>query len=470
MAGSNLNWHQIRADFNDANSAMRNAQSGFSQAGTVFGQLRKSILDEEQRAVDNAYREQAFNENVRQFGLKYALDKDRFDESVRQFGLSHGETVRHNKASEANQAAMRDLQLAEFNDKITQRKQEQEARQRYYDWTASENEKYQKELSAYNQRLNAFKEKEAINSTSFNQLTGHISDMQAQKQDTEQKIAQLEAQKLAIQNSGQTSANRNRLMALEAAAMGAPDPYTPTVNVADKQVADIDAQIKELKDYHNALSSSEYAASQGLQGMTQKLADWVTANPEPVNALPIDPVSRAMMFERMTGLPVSKEFLGALAVASVENATKQAINAEKINAENARAANKDQTTINAALIRAGADSKGKDSTRFGSIRQDYRPLAVTVSDLLQNRMKQQGKTVDKKVIDAVVKNTLFSQTAWSRVAPTSNYTESPEGFFGSVGSVNDVIELLTTGGGTRNAQTQVAAMLSAIESMAKSSK
>ena len=79
---SNLNWNQIRADFHDANQSMSNSIGALSQAGTVFGQLRKSILDEEQRAVDNAYREKKFNEDVRQFGLKYALDQDKLREEI----------------------------------------------------------------------------------------------------------------------------------------------------------------------------------------------------------------------------------------------------------------------------------------------------------------------------------------------------------------------------------------------------
>ena len=86
---ADLRWDSVNANFNDANSAMGNSITGISQAGTVFGDLRKSILDEEQRAVDNAYREKAFDEYVRQFGLKRALDEDTLFE-----------TSRHNRESE----------------------------------------------------------------------------------------------------------------------------------------------------------------------------------------------------------------------------------------------------------------------------------------------------------------------------------------------------------------------------------
>ena len=79
---SNLNWNQIRADFHDANQSMATGAGALSHAGTVFGELRKSILDEEQRAIDNAYREKKFNEDVRQFGLKYALEQDQLRETI----------------------------------------------------------------------------------------------------------------------------------------------------------------------------------------------------------------------------------------------------------------------------------------------------------------------------------------------------------------------------------------------------
>ena len=111
---SNLNWNQIRADFHDANQSMATSSGAISQAGTIFGQLRKSILDEEQRAVDNAYREKLFNENVRQFGLEHALKEDQFRENVRQFGITSTETERHNKATEANARAGHQLLADKF--------------------------------------------------------------------------------------------------------------------------------------------------------------------------------------------------------------------------------------------------------------------------------------------------------------------------------------------------------------------
>ena len=83
---ADLRWNSINANFNDANSAMGNSLAGISQAGTVFGDVRKTILAQEQNAIDNAYREQALNEQMRQFGLsheleiaKHELDNDEFN-------------------------------------------------------------------------------------------------------------------------------------------------------------------------------------------------------------------------------------------------------------------------------------------------------------------------------------------------------------------------------------------------------
>lgn len=88
MAG-NIDWRDVRADFGGANQALGQAQAGMSQAGTVFGQLRKDILDAEQRSVDNAFREKQLNEQIRQFGVTSGLEQDKFGfeqekESTRQ--------------------------------------------------------------------------------------------------------------------------------------------------------------------------------------------------------------------------------------------------------------------------------------------------------------------------------------------------------------------------------------------------
>lgn len=93
-----IQWKDVSANFNDTNSAMANAREGISKAGTVFGELRKAILDEEQRAVENAYKQKVFDENVRQFGLQHALNQDKLAEQIRA-----------NQANEANTRRGQDL-------------------------------------------------------------------------------------------------------------------------------------------------------------------------------------------------------------------------------------------------------------------------------------------------------------------------------------------------------------------------
>ena len=85
----NIQWKDVRANFNDTNSAMANAREGISQAGTVFGELRKAILDEEQKAIENAYKQKVFDENVRQFGLQHALNRDKFAEEQKQNDITN---------------------------------------------------------------------------------------------------------------------------------------------------------------------------------------------------------------------------------------------------------------------------------------------------------------------------------------------------------------------------------------------
>lgn len=85
----NIQWKDVGANFNDTNSAMANAREGISKAGTVFGELRKAILDEEQKAVENAYKQKVFDENVRQFGLQHALNRDKFAEEQKQNDITN---------------------------------------------------------------------------------------------------------------------------------------------------------------------------------------------------------------------------------------------------------------------------------------------------------------------------------------------------------------------------------------------
>ena len=106
---ADLKWDSINANFGDVNAAMRNSLTGISQAGTIFGELRKSILDEEQRAIDTAFRERAFQQNADQFGITTALEKDKMLESSRHNLATEQNTIRGQDLT--NQAAMADIQM-----------------------------------------------------------------------------------------------------------------------------------------------------------------------------------------------------------------------------------------------------------------------------------------------------------------------------------------------------------------------
>ena len=105
---ADLKWDSINANFGDVNAAMRNSLTGISQAGTIFGELRKSILDEEQRAIDTAFRERAFQQNADQFGITTALEKDKMLESSRHNLTTEQNTIRGQDL--VNQAAMANAQ------------------------------------------------------------------------------------------------------------------------------------------------------------------------------------------------------------------------------------------------------------------------------------------------------------------------------------------------------------------------
>ena len=92
--GNSINWDDTRVSFNDANAAMGNAGAGISQAGNVFGQLTKLVLDEQQKAVDNQYRAQLFDENVKQFGMQHALAQDALGEEILSNRNTEGLTAR----------------------------------------------------------------------------------------------------------------------------------------------------------------------------------------------------------------------------------------------------------------------------------------------------------------------------------------------------------------------------------------
>ena len=113
---SGLDWNSVQANFNDANSAMNNSANNISQAGTIFGQIRKSILEEEQKAIDNEYKERTLAENARQFNLTDDLGRDKLLEENRSNrtneGLKERELVETSKYRRA-ELGLRSATLAE---------------------------------------------------------------------------------------------------------------------------------------------------------------------------------------------------------------------------------------------------------------------------------------------------------------------------------------------------------------------
>ena len=78
MANSYIpKWQNISVNFNDANSMMNTAMGGISKAGTVFSKLRDDIAAEEQRAAEAAYKQQIFDENVRQFEAQQLWNREK---------------------------------------------------------------------------------------------------------------------------------------------------------------------------------------------------------------------------------------------------------------------------------------------------------------------------------------------------------------------------------------------------------
>lgn len=98
MASTIYQLPTISADTNAGTGAISGASESFSRAGTVFGELRKSILDEEQRKIENDFKQRQFEENIRQFGETLGFHRDQLTE-----------TNRHNLAAEALDKARNDI-------------------------------------------------------------------------------------------------------------------------------------------------------------------------------------------------------------------------------------------------------------------------------------------------------------------------------------------------------------------------
>ena len=98
---NDLRWNPVSVNFNDSAAFMNSAGNNFSRAGTVFGELRKQILEKEQRDIENAYKERA---------LQQTIDAENRLHEYRM--ATAKESERHNLATEAYYKGMLDYHNA----------------------------------------------------------------------------------------------------------------------------------------------------------------------------------------------------------------------------------------------------------------------------------------------------------------------------------------------------------------------
>lgn len=267
-----IQWNDIRANFNDANSAMGNVQRGLSQAGTVFGELRKAILDEEQRALENDYRQKTFDENVRQFGLQYGLDQDRLAEQIRaaQADEAHQaavleETIRANQEKEridrinaANQYA---YQQGLLRDKNETRKQENRDRE----------------------ALAAIMKNITYNRNTLDKSISDLENKITNTVDPNKKIQlQSELDILKNERKGMTDTYYDSYYRQKAAELGIPISNTPFTPGATLEQERTEAAITRSDEQQKNRSKGEIEAAKLIQGMNltsgqQALAQQVLA-------------------------------------------------------------------------------------------------------------------------------------------------------------------------------------------------
>lgn len=447
MAGSNLNWHQIRADFNDANSAMRNAQSGFSQAGTVFGQLRKSILDEEQRAVENAYKEKIFDENVRQFGLKHALDRERFGEATRQFGLSHGETVRHNKASEEIQSSLRKLQQAEFDYKVKQEEQNRQDVKDYFNWRKNTQEAYDTAVKNSNKNRETYYKQHNLTDTDINNLNKYLGDVNTALAKNQEERAKLEQSKPSTTDDSSVSYDDDT-DDMGYNVLNVYDPTSVKIPLARSHQTPQEARLNELAQERTVLEQQKQATTASLQNIMNQRSQYLADNPAPINTLPQDHLSSAMQFMHMTGRDPSKMFLGAVALQAMQNTNAQLV-AQRKHEQAVEIANlTGEYKLRAA--KAGKEDKKGDSVGWfkeHKVDERYAGVADALASELRTIAKARNKNIDMDVIRRMVLTTMFDKSSMSQL-PGTNIVLKPKGVLGSYSDLDGALNFLQTGQGS----------------------
>ena len=211
---ADLRWNSINANFNDANSAMGNSLTGISQAGTIFGDVRKTILAQEQNAIDNAYREQALNEQMRQFGLshkleiaKHELDKDEFNLRGDEFKIRREAADMLTDEYKGQQDYANNLKILLEDQKVLEKDlSTAKANLKNYTEGTPEYEAAAQVVNTAQERVNAnsldsIRLTAAINSGSTSALTGTVEDALTQSRQLQllNKTAQKDAAVAALQ-------------------------------------------------------------------------------------------------------------------------------------------------------------------------------------------------------------------------------------------------------------------------------
>lgn len=211
---ADLRWNPINANFNDANSAMGNSLTGISHAGTIFGDVRKTILAQEQNAIDNAYREQALNEQIREFGLshkleiaKHELDKNEFNLKGDEFKIRREAADILAKEYKGQQDYANNLKILLKNQKVLEKDlSTAKANLKNYTKGTPEYEAAAQVVNTAQERVNAnsldsIRLTAAINSGSTSALTGAVEDALTQSRELQllNKTAQKDAATAALE-------------------------------------------------------------------------------------------------------------------------------------------------------------------------------------------------------------------------------------------------------------------------------
>ena len=239
-------WNDVRADFGDTGRMFSAAQQGLSNAGTVFGQLRASILAEEQKGIDNAFREKQLSENIRQFGLTNALEQDKFGEAKRRNLILEEDTDldREQRAKEAmlqHNASMAGIGVQ--RDRLNMDKTIQDI--------ALQDREVRKQV--YNQILGTRQEALAAEEAAQANSTGPISPEQQTQNETKLKQLRDQLSATALDNDVRVEIGKR---------LGVVDAQTPVTGLATTEQARANAAITRNAEAAKALDQSQIKANE----------------------------------------------------------------------------------------------------------------------------------------------------------------------------------------------------------------